>query len=51
MSKIESLNIRAKTWNKDTNGLFDFSTKEIVFSNMSIKKSTFLKRKGNMIKA
>ena len=51
MSKIESLNIRAKTWNKDTNGLFDFSTKEIVFSNMSIKKSAFLKRKGNMIKA
>ena len=42
-----SLNIVAKTWTKDTNGLYDFSSNEIVKSEESIEDSTCIKRNGD----
>ena len=42
-----SLNIIAKTWTKDTNGLYDFSSNEIVKSEESIEDSTCIKRNGD----
>ena len=46
-----SLNISAKTWLKDTNGLFDYSSKEIIYSNELIKESQNIIREGNMLKS
>jgi len=45
-----SLNIYAQTWTKDTNGLFDFSSTEIINSKESIKENACLTRKNFSIK-
>ena len=44
-----SLNILAKSWKRDTNGLYDFSSTEIIKSEESINNSTLIKRNSNFI--
>ena len=54
MSKIDlngDLIISTQTWDKDTNGLFDYSTKTIKKSNEAIQNSTGLIRNNLEIKS
>ena len=44
-----SLNILAKSWKRDTNGLYDFSSTEIIKSEESINNSTLIKRNSNAL--
>ena len=46
-----TLKLVAKTWDKDTNGLFDYSTKTIKKVNEDIRNTTCLIRKNDEIKS
>lgn len=46
-----TLKLTTKTWDKDTNGLFDYSTKTIKKTTDTIQTSTCLIRKDNEIKS
>ena len=46
-----SLNLVAKSWEKDANGLFDYTNKNVKNSKESIQTSTCLTRKDNYIKS
>ena len=48
---MTELIIEANTWNKDTNGLFDYTSREIIFSKVPIQFSTAIKRENNMLKS
>ena len=53
MSKIDlngDLIISTKTWDKDTNGLFDYCSKEIESKKESIRDTTCLIRENNSVK-
>ena len=46
-----ALNLIVKTWDKDTNGLFDYSSKQTINSKETIENSATIIRKDNFIKA
>jgi len=44
------LNIRAKTWNRDSHGLFDYENNSVKSNNYIVDKSGFIIRKKNEVK-
>ena len=53
MSKIDlngDLIISTKTWDKDTNDLFDYCSKEMESKKESIRETTCLIRENNSVK-
>ena len=45
-----NIKVKAKTWIRDSYGLFDYETKDIIRSQIMIEKKGFLTRDGNDIK-
>lgn len=44
------INVKAKTWVRDSYGLFDYETKDIIKNQLAIEQSGFLMRQGNEIR-
>lgn len=44
------INVKAKTWVRDSYGLFDYETKDIIKNHLAIEQSGFLMRQGNEIR-
>ena len=45
-----NIKVKSKTWLRDSYGLFDYETKEIIRNQIVIEKRGFLVRDGNEIK-